>query len=325
MRTRLAPPIEPDRPSVDMPIANPSADPSAPPPTRRWLHLLLFGLTIATTLFVGLGMSEGFSLNDDGVFEGTPLRAFLGGVGYSVSIVGILFAHEMGHYLTARRFGVNATPPFFIPIPLMFGTLGAFIRMRVTKRVPGDHFMRVAAYGPIAGFVVTIPVLVVGLMLSKVGAEPESAEAALTLGDSALMWLLHRGIVGELPPGQELWLHPVAFAGWGGLLITAFNLLPVSQLDGGHISYCLFGERHNRVVGFVFGALVLTVIFVYSGWLLLCILVWMFGVRHPPLCDGLPVSGKSRTIGVVCIVIFALSFMPTPIGGVGPLLDAIWP
>ena len=292
---------------------------------RWWLHLALFGLTLASTLHIGLAMSEGFHTGPEGSFLelATPLRVMLGGVSFSVSIMAILLAHEMGHYLTARKYGVDASPPFFIPMYTLFGTMGAFIRMRLTQRVRGDHFMGIAAFGPLAGFLVTLPVLAAGLALSKIGPSPEEMETGIELGDSLLLLLLEPLFFSGLPENFDIWLHPMAFAGWAGLFVTALNLLPVGQLDGGHIAYCLLGEKQNRVAPFLFAGLVAVTLFVFAGWGAICVFVWFLGVRHPPTCTHLPVTGKSRWIGVATVVVFVLSFTPVPFGDMPSVLDVI--
>ena len=298
----------------------------APRRNRRWLHLLLLGLTLVTTLHVGLAMSEGFHVDADGAFLefATPLRIFLGGVSYAVSIMAILFAHEMGHYLTARRYGVDASPPYYIPMYSLFGTMGAFIRMRLTEKVPGDRFMRIAAFGPLAGFVVTVPVLFVGMALSKTGPTPEDLETGIALGDSLLLIAIEPLFFANLPENHDVWLHPMAFAGWAGLFVTALNLLPLGQLDGGHISFCLFGKKHNLAVPVLYTAFVALTVFVFAGWAAICVFVWLLGVRHPPTCTELPVRGKSRWIGLATVVVFVLSFTPVPFGGMPSLLDVVF-
>ena len=293
---------------------------------RWWLHLLLFGLTLVTTLHVGLVMSEGFHTNADGsLFDfATPLRVVLGGASYAVSVMAILFAHEMGHYLTARKYGVDASPPYFIPMYSLFGTMGAFIRMRLAKQVPGGRFMRIAAYGPLAGFAVTVPVLLMGMALSKTGPSPEDLETGIALGDSLLLMAIEPLFFADLPEHHDVWLHPMAFAGWAGLFVTALNLLPLGQLDGGHISFCLFGKKHNLAAPFLFAGFLALTLFVFAGWAAICVFVWLLGVRHPPTCTDLPVHGKSRWIGFATVVVFVLSFIPIPFGGMPSLLDVFF-
>jgi len=307
--------------------SSPQLEAAPPKKDRRWLHYLLFGLTLASTLYFGFAMSEGFYFGaggTEGVVPSFPLVAF-GAASYCLSIMGILLAHEMGHYLTAKKYGVDATPPFFIPMYTIFGTMGAFIRMRVTEKVRGDHFMKIAAYGPLAGFAVTVPVVFFGLALSSVGPAPVDGGSGMALGDSALFLLFEPIFFSELPAGYDIWLHPMAFAGWAGLFVTAINLIPVGQLDGGHISYCLFGESHNRVVPLVFGGFLAVTFFVFAGWVAICMFVFLMGIKHPPLCTGLPVGGVSRRIGVLTVVVFFLSFTPIPFEGFPSLLEMLAP
>jgi hypothetical protein len=315
-----------DLSSADSRLATDAAEtrPKGRPPI--WGHVGLFLATLATTTLAGVFMSEaGASLADDYKFW-TSGAVWLEAFSYSLPVLAILFSHEMGHYLTARRRGVDASRPYFIPAPpslSVFGTLGAFIRMRLQRRVRGDTMLRIGAYGPIAGFVVCVPVLAVGLALSDIRPAPEEAGAALQLGDSLLLMGLERIIFGDVPTGQDIWLHPMAFAGWAGLLVTALNLLPLGQLDGGHVAYCLMGERFNRLAPYFFGAFLLMTLFLFAGWLLFLLLVLFIGFRHPPICYDLPVRGRDRIIGWVAVAIFVLCFMPTPIHGVGGLVDVI--
>lgn len=315
--------------ALSSPDSSPATDASETRLEKRppiWGHVGLFLATLATTTLAGVFMSDaGASLADDYAFW-TSGAVWLEAFSYSLPVLAILFSHEMGHYLTARRHGVDASRPYFIPAPpslSVFGTLGAFIRMRLQRRVRGDTMLRIGAYGPIAGFLVCVPVLVVGLALSDIRPAPEEAGAALQLGDSLLLMGLERIIFGDVPTGQDIWLHPMAFAGWGGLLVTSLNLLPLGQLDGGHVAYCLMGERFNRLAPYFFGAFLLMTLFLFAGWLLFLLLVLLIGFRHPPICYDLPVRGRDRMIGWAAVGIFVLCFMPTPIHGVGGLVDVV--
>ncbi len=285
----------------------------------------MFGLTVASTFFMGTIQAEGFHWGSDlGGGDVSPWRALFDAASFSLSMVGILLAHEMGHYLTAKKYGIDATPPFFIPAPFFhFGTLGAFIRMRLEEKVEADGFMRMAAYGPIWGFVVCIPVVFVGVSLSQIGPAVDPDGTALFLGEPILMQLAQSTMLPALEPGQDVWLHPMAFAGWGGLFVTALNLMPVGQLDGGHVSYGLLGDTHNRIAPALFGVFLAMTVFVWSGWLLMCLFVYLMGVRHPPICTGLPVRGQARHVGLATIVIFCLSFTPIPISGFPTLFEWI--
>lgn len=295
-----------------------------PKSRRLWLHVLLFLLTLGTTTFVGLQMSEARAeLIEAGLGDlwYTSPMVWLEGFSYALSILAILVAHEMGHYLTSRRFGVDASLPYFIPMISAFGTLGAFIRMRLDRKVPSEVLMKIGAYGPIAGFIVAVPVLVVGIMLSDVRPTPEDLEGGIILGDSLLLLGVEQIFFTNIPDGHDIWLHPMAFAGWAGLFVTALNLLPFGQLDGGHVAYCLFGDKYNRVAPYLFVGLIALTAFVFSGWLMVCILILFIGVEHPQICTDTPVRGPGRWIGVVGIVIMLLTFTPEPFVGMPTLFD----
>ncbi len=257
---------------------------------RVWVNILLFLLTIASTYFV----------SQSGV--------------YVVSIMGILFCHEMGHYVTARRYGIRATLPYFIPMPLPpFGTLGAVIRMEHV--VPNRKALfDVGVAGPLAGLVVALPVTIYGLAHSPIVPLSGMAEGTLQLGDSLLFKFLSYLVVGPVPKGYDVVLHPAAYAGWVGLLVTALNLLPVGQLDGGHVVYAMLGGRKSRLVFYL--ALVgfaVILVFFYWGWALMVIFIVVFALKHPPpLDDWTPIGKKRLILGIVVMVIFFLSFTPVP-------------
>jgi membrane-associated protease RseP (regulator of RpoE activity) len=276
-----------------------------PRKSRPWLNVLLFVLTCLTTFWVASG--EGW------------LRALM----YSGGIMGILLAHEMGHYITARKNGVEATLPFFIPIPIPpFGTMGAVIKMG--SRIPSRRALfDVGAAGPLAGLAVIVPVIIAGLKLSRVVDTAGLDQNTVSLGDSLLFTLLSRLTVGHLPPNKDLLLHPLAFAGWAGLLVTALNLLPVGQLDGGHVAYALFRRRSRWVSALFYGLLIAVCLFLYFGWFLMA-LILLFIRKHPPtLDDELPLDPKRKALGALILVIFLLSFTPVPFGfgeGLIPML-----
>lgn len=309
--------------------AAPAIDSASAPPERvkprLWLHLLLFVATALTTLPVGLESSLARQLAGDSPV-GPGLSFWFDGLSYSVSILAILLAHEMGHYLTAKRHGIDASMPYFIPFPGAFGTLGAFIKLRIREQVPAESLLRMAAWGPIAGFLVALPVLLVGLGLSDVRPALGMGDVeGIALGDSLLLVAAERLVVGELPAGYDVWLHPMAYAGWVGLFVTALNLLPIGQLDGGHIVYCLFGERFNRVMPYLFYGLVAMTVFVFMGWLMLCILLLVIGFQHPPISADTPVQGKAGWIGWITLGLFVLCFSPIPFGGLPTLLELVMP
>jgi membrane-associated protease RseP (regulator of RpoE activity) len=290
----------------------------------RLIHLGLFLLTLVTTTEVGLLDAQGRHIDTPGFSAAT---IWLEALSYSLSLMAILLAHELGHYLTARRLGVHASLPFFLPLPFAsaFGTLGAFIRMRLDRQVPSHHLLRIAAYGPLAGFVVALPVLIIGLQLSVVAPAPEFSGEGIQLGDSLLMLGLTRLLFGELPMGMDVWLHPMAYAGWAGMFVTAFNMLPVAQLDGGHIAYSLFGERYNKIGLYFFLGLLAMGTFLFTGWLIVAALIFfVIGVDHPPIASDGAVRGRVRWIGIAAFAVFALTFTPVPFVGVAePLIDSL--
>jgi membrane-associated protease RseP (regulator of RpoE activity) len=227
--------------------------------------------------------------------------------------MGILLAHEFGHYLAAKRHGLNVTLPYFIPAPPIIGTFGAFIKMRSPVR-DRRMLMDVGAAGPLVGVIVAIPLLIAGLRLSEVRLI--QGEAGMNLGSSLLLSLLSRIVVGPLPEGYDIVIHPVGFAGWIGLLVTALNLLPIGQLDGGHVGYALFGEWQNRISKFVYGGLIVLGVFGWQGWLVWAVLLWFLGIRHPVPTDWwVPLDRKRKIIGWVTVGVFILTFIPVPFSG----------
>lgn len=274
----------------------------APQPARAvgrlWLHIGLFLATIASTLFVGYLMS------------GDLTEA----AGYSAAIMGILLLHEMGHFVMCMRYHVPATLPYFIPIPLPpFGTMGAVIRMRGQLRSRRSIF-DIGAAGPVAGLALAIPVAFWGLRLSQI-VEPgdPSLEGGFRLGDSILFWLISKAAMGAVPTGHEVLLHPIGLAGWAGLFVTGLNLLPVGQLDGGHIVYALLGRRAKWAgIGFL-GLLAALTLFYHRGWWPLIVLLLFMGPRHPPTADPRPLDRRRVLLGMLMIMIFIMTFVPQPI------------
>ena len=317
-------------PLIPLPAAPPAPAPAASrrkgwlfAKSRPWINALLFVLTIGSTFVVGLGWAASYRFADliaaNPAFE--PGRAELRdprvlalALLYAVVLLAILTAHEMGHYLTCRRYGIEATLPFFIPAPTLVGTMGAFIRIK--SPIPRKRqLFDVGAAGPLAGFVLALPALAVGLALSKVvPALPR--ENVIYFGDPLLLKAL-AGILGKsAPAGCDLILHPVAFAGWVGALVTALNLFPIGQLDGGHIAYALFGSRARTLGRLFLAAFVVMGVFLWVGWLLWAGLVLIIGTRHPRTWDDETPIGTKRTIlAVLVAVIFILSFIPDPVQG----------
>ncbi len=288
---------------------------------RTWLNVLLFILTIGSTFLVGVNWSTSFLYAQAPGPGGTGAppgfrdsRVLVLSAVYTFVLLLILSAHEMGHYWTCRRNGLSATLPFFIPAPTLIGTMGAFIRIRspiTRKRILFD----VGAAGPLAGFAVAVPVLWIGLALSKV-VPSLPPDQSLLFGEPLLVKLFSALLFGRVGPGYDVLLHPVAFAGWVGLLVTAINLFPIGQLDGGHILYAVFGARAKRV-GRIFLALFIVLgVFFWAGWLLWAVLILILGLKHPPIWDEDSPLGKARTIRAsLVLIIFVISFIPAPIQG----------
>lgn len=242
-------------------------------------------------------------------------NSWQGGLWYGGAIISILLAHEMGHYLMCRKYGIRATLPFFIPFPPFinpFGTLGAVIKME--SRIPSRKALfDVAVAGPLAGLFLTIPAIYFGVQFSEiVESQPAETSGMIYLGESFLFAKLSNLAVGALPENQDVLLHPLAYAGWAGLFVTALNLLPIGQLDGGHIVYALIGKGHRIVATTALIAFGGIAIFVFHGWILLLIMLLWFGYKHPPTLDETPVDTKRFLIGVITLLIFLLSFTPEP-------------
>jgi membrane-associated protease RseP (regulator of RpoE activity) len=236
----------------------------------------------------------------------------LAGLPFAFTLMGILLAHELGHFFTCRYYRMTASYPYFIPFPSLFGTMGAFIRIRsvITNR---KALFDVGLSGPVVGFIFTVPALAVAIAHSKIipgiGA---AGNSQLSFGEPILM----RMLMALLRPGvasQDLLLHPVGRAAWIGLFVTALNLLPAGQLDGGHILYALAHKIHKRTTLIVVGVLAL-LSFEWFTWIIWAILLLLIGYRHPPLIDRWePVDRKRYVWAAVGLAIFVLSFMPVPI------------
>lgn len=275
--------------------------------TRVALPLLLFFLTFFTTLLAG-------SYQEGGDPFKRPMELMLG-IPFSLTLMSILFVHEMGHYVTSKYYGVKTTLPYFIPGPWppygLIGTFGAFIRMR-SPILRKAALLDIGAAGPIAGFVVSIFAVAIGLYSSKI-IEVEEGNALLRLGDP-LMFSMLAHLLGKVPPpGYDVAINPVAFAGWIGFFVTSLNLLPIGQLDGGHIAYALLGKRQKFIS---IGMVVLLVILGatgWPGWFVWAVLTSVLGVRHPPILDEeTPLDWRHRMIGWGSIALFIVTFIPVP-------------
>lgn len=295
----------------------------ARPRFGTWLNLTLFAVTCVSAFFVGLTWSVSYIFSGQlaaGSEFAPPVQAFteprvIGlGLVYAVVLIIILLGHEMGHYLACRRYGLRATLPYFIPAPTLIGTLGAFIKIKspITRK---KYLFDIGIAGPLAGFLLTLPALVYGLSMSKVmPAVPR--DKALVFGEPLLLRLISGLLFRDAPAGSDLFLHPVGFAGWVGLLVTAFNLFPIGQLDGGHIAYAFLGPRSKvlaKILLVVFAAM--GVVF-WFGWIVWALIILLLGMKHPRVFDEQePLSAARRTLGVVAAIIFVLSFSPAPIKG----------
>ena len=268
------------------------------------INAILFFITILTTLFAG-AMMEGAD-----VFQ-SPLE-LTKGFPFSITLMLILGTHEFGHYYYAQKHGVDATLPYFIPAPTIIGTFGAFIKINSPIRKK-SALLQIGAAGPIAGFIVAVPALIIGLTQSTVITLDETFEG-MRLGDSLLMMGLTGIIFPGLGPNQDILLHSVAFAGWIGLLVTMLNLLPIGQLDGGHIAYAMLGEKYDKVA--LIALLSLIPLSYFSlNWLIwgALILILMRTVKHPPVMNiHEPLSYQDKKIGYMCLTIFILCFIPAP-------------
>jgi membrane-associated protease RseP (regulator of RpoE activity) len=283
---------------------------------RRARHIILFVLTIATTTFVGAGHYAGFQSDFGSRVLPFSTGLLLQGLWYSATILAILGCHEMGHYLACRYYDVDASLPYFIPVPfLLTGTMGAFIRIR--EPIPSKRkLFDIGIAGPLAGFAVAVPALIMGLWMSRVDQLPTDF-TGFSLGEPLFFKLIAYLEFGSIADGYSLNLHPMAFAAWFGLLATALNLFPIGQLDGGHISYAVLGRKSSHVTLVMIGvALVLT--YFSSSWLvwtgLMLAMLAMFGRHHPRTYDEDVPLDRTRTIlAFVALVMFIICFTPAPI------------
>jgi len=314
----------------------------APKPGRPLVNLLMFLLTLVSVLVSG-GLTS---------FEGelskqpftAALELFRAGWPFAVSLLAILAAHEFGHYFAGRAHGVHVTLPFFIPLPFTpLGTMGAFINM---KEIPRNRrvLMDIGVAGPIAGYIVSILVILIGLSLSRLdtlplhfppghGVQMEGNSLTYLLlkyihfgqvlpqpasyGNTApLLYWLRYFFTGRPFPlgGLDVMIHPVAWAGWAGLLVTSLNLIPAGQLDGGHIVYALLGPRGARLVTWAVLAALVGLSFVWTGWVLWLALVFIFGrMQDMPLDEITELTASQRALAAVMVVVFVLVFVPVPL------------
>jgi membrane-associated protease RseP (regulator of RpoE activity) len=277
-------------------------------------HIVFFLATLATTTFYG-ALHHNVDLLEE------PWK-FYQGFPFSLTLLAILGTHEFGHYWMARHHGVPVTLPYFIPAPSLIGTFGAFIRIKGAVPNLGALF-DIGVAGPLAGFVVAMPAIVLGLTLSEV--KPAAELSGIGLGSSLLFNGLVHALLGITPEAYDVILHPIGFAGWIGFLVTAFNLIPASQLDGGHIVYLLFGRWHRPVTLLCVLALV-PMGWYWPGWWLWAFIIfwfsgphvawrqgWRVAFAHPALLDeATPLSRMQKCVAAAALAIFVLTFPPVP-------------
>lgn len=271
------------------------------------LHIILFVTTFLTMLAAG-ALHKGINPLEE------PLR-LVEGFPFAFTLMLILLSHEFSHFFASRSHNTEATLPYFIPappFPFIIGTFGAFIKMKspiISRRALVD----IGASGPIVGFAISVVACVAGLAMSRVVAI-QPGQGMLSVGNNLLFSFLSGVVVGSPPAGHDIALHPVAFAGWIGFLITSMNLFPIGQLDGGHVSYALLGESVHRQLSVAFVvALAAMSIFVWPGWAVWAVLMVFLGMKHPPVIYWeTPLDPRRKTIGWSALVIFVITFTPVP-------------
>ena len=294
---------------------------------RYWLHFLLLGLTFFTTLVVGARLQWNFLVGLPPFTLGNEIfpvkwalqgNHLLLGLPFSLTLMLILLAHEMGHYLYCVRYGVSATLPFFIPFPTLIGTLGAFIRIKSPLRSRAVLF-DIGIAGPIAGFLVALVVLIFSLGLSRiapVGAFPPDIQ----LGYPLIFHLVRRSLVAAgyahglaNAPLSRLYLHPVAIAAWVGMFATSLNLLPGGQLDGGHIVFAVSPRAHRTISRITILILIPLALFFWTGWLVWAVLLRISGMRHPSVPVWPEITTGRRWLAVCALLMLVLTFAYIPI------------
>jgi membrane-associated protease RseP (regulator of RpoE activity) len=314
-----------------------------PKDSKAWVNIVLFALTVLSVILAGaINAYQGPEPSDPTELAYNLLLSLWKGIPFAASLLAILLAHEFGHYLAARFHKTKVTLPYFIPFPFsLFGTMGAFISI---KELPKNRraMLDIGIAGPLAGLVVTIPVLLLGLALSPVEPLPEqpAEEAGFVLeGNSALYLMAKYAVKGELLPkpeetptnpvlywvryvftgspipwgGKDVMMHPIAWAGWAGLLVTSLNLIPAGQLDGGHLMYVLLGRKAIRFVPFIIGALILLG-FIWNGWWLWAALIFFLGRAYmEPLDLITPLDVRRKALAVLGVIVFFMVFTPVPL------------
>jgi membrane-associated protease RseP (regulator of RpoE activity) len=260
-----------------------------------------------TTLFAGCMM--------EGVIPWQEPEKIYLGLPFSITLLLILLTHEFSHYFMSRRHNVSVTLPYFIPAPSIIGTFGAIIKMR-PPILDRRSLIDIGASGPIGGFLIAVVAVVIGLNLSEVRLVEELKEG-ISLGNSILFYYLSKIVLQIDSDKYGILLHPVAFAGWIGLLVTSLNLLPIGQLDGGHIIYALFGDKHELISKGAIPILLLLGLLYWSGWFIWALLMLLLGYRHPPVVyPTIQLDRKRKIIGWISFIIFVLTFTPMPVRGI---------
>ena len=316
-------------PDFDLPVVRsvleqpPVVIPSTPSYRLRreplWRYVILFALTVLSTTQAGGLHYASFTVAFSEQIPRIPLFSLLlHGLWYSLSILAILGCHELGHYFACRYYRVDSSRPYFLPMPfLLTGTLGAFIRIRAP--IPGKRALfDIGIAGPIAGFLVAVPVLLIGMHLSNVVKLPTSFRGEVfDLGEPLLFKVAEWLTFGNIPDGYSVNMHPMAFAAWFGMLATALNLFPIGQLGGGHISYAVFGRRSTAVTMVMVPCLI-GLSFVSMSWVVWTVLtigmLLLFGPRHPRVIDEeIPLDRSRLWLAAFALLMFALCFTPSPI------------
>jgi membrane-associated protease RseP (regulator of RpoE activity) len=289
--------------------------------TPKTLPLLLFFASCLTTTLAGIVWYIGYL----GVVHGDLsefLSAFVsprylsGGLSFSIAILAILLAHELGHYLTCRRYGIHATLPHFIPIPpplSPFGTFGAIIKIKSLFQNTRQLF-DVGIAGPLAGFVFIVPALIIGMAYSREFQVGPETGVFLEFGEPLLLRLTGALLLPD--SSGTITLHPIGWAAWFGMLATSLNLLPIGQLDGGHIVYAIFGPRAHRIVSYAAlgGLVALAFVTQWYGYLLFGSLIFLLGFRHPPTSnDFAPLGARRLVLALAALIVLILTFMPVPV------------
>ena len=318
MGTPPSAPLGPARPTPGYAAQHRDYVPPAPDPDVRpqpiVRHLVLFAATLVSTTLWGIGYHLGFAGGNAPISLTSP-ALYANGLWYSAAVLAILGAHEMGHYLACRYYRIDASLPYFLPSPFLGGTLGAFIRIR--QPIPNKRqLFDIGIAGPIAGFLVAVPVLFVGLQLSGIVRAPTSGVVE-EYGEPLLLKGLMSFILGTPPEGYIVNAHPFVFAAWFGMLATALNLFPFGQLDGGHISYAVLGRR-STVVTYATLVGMMALSFLAVSWVLWSVLLgamlYFLGARHPRTPDeDVPLDAGRLVLAAFAVVMFVLCFTPVPV------------